>query len=121
MDVNILRSPRIAVASVSPEKLKKISYPPNFLPGARDVNSPYGVIRVYEWGPEDGKKVLFIHGLSTPAPALGTVADTMAKQGYRVMLLGMGNIYTLKLLYQGSKFMSEILIIFHQDHSLTKV
>lgn len=95
MDTNLLRSPRVAAASLSPEELKKSPYPPNFLPGARDVNSPYGVIRVYEWGPEDGKKVLFIHGLSTPAPALGTAAETMAQRGCRVMLLGTGDILTL--------------------------
>lgn len=91
MDANILRSP---IASLSPEDLEKSPYPPNFLPGARNVNSPYGMIRVYEWGPEDGKKVLFIHGLSTPAPALGTVAETMAQRGCRVMVLGRFDLAT---------------------------
>jgi hypothetical protein len=88
MDENVLRAPRRTAASLSPEKLERIPYPPNFLPGERDVNSPYGTIRVYEWGPEDGRKVLFIHGLSTPAPALRIVADTLAQRGCRVMVLG---------------------------------
>ncbi|CAG8976646.1 hypothetical protein HYALB_00002162 [Hymenoscyphus albidus] len=44
-------------------------------------------MRLYEWGPEEGKKVLFVHGLSTPAPALGTVADTLTKRGCCVMIL----------------------------------
>jgi hypothetical protein len=88
MNANVLRSPRRAAASLSQEELKRIPYSPNLLPGARHVNSPYGTIRVYEWGPEDGRNVLFIHGLSTPAPALGTVADTLAQRGCRVMILG---------------------------------
>jgi len=87
MDANILRSPTHA-ASLSLESAEKTPYPPNLLPGARDVNSPYGTIRVYEWGAESGRKVLFIHGLSTPAPALAVVADTLAQRGCRVMILG---------------------------------
>ena len=39
----------------------KLPYPPDCLPGARDVDTPYGNIRVYEWGPEDGRKLSLIH------------------------------------------------------------
>jgi hypothetical protein len=31
----------------------------------------YGTIRVYEWGPEKGRKILFLHGITTPCVALG--------------------------------------------------
>lgn len=51
--------------------LNDLPYPPDVLPGARDVETPYGSIRVYEWGPEDGERVLFVHGISTPVVALG--------------------------------------------------
>jgi pimeloyl-ACP methyl ester carboxylesterase len=50
------------------------------------VPTPYGSIRVYEWGPEDGQKVLLIHGVSTPSVALGGVANGLAEKGCRVML-----------------------------------
>ena len=50
----------------------------DLLPGRRDVLSPWGNMRAYEWGPEDGRRVLFLHGLSTPAPALGAVARYLA-------------------------------------------
>lgn len=90
MDVNTLRAPsRSARVLNVPGNGEKSPYPPDILPGAVDVNSPYGTIRLYEWGSEDGRKVLFIHGLSTPAPALGVVADTLAQRGCRVMVLGM--------------------------------
>lgn len=63
-------------------------YPPDLLPGARDVNTPYGVMRVYEWGPEDGRKVLLIHGDTTPGPILGPVASQLVERGCRVIIIG---------------------------------
>ncbi|QIW97264.1 hypothetical protein AMS68_002782 [Peltaster fructicola] len=63
------------------------AYPPDALEGARDVDTPYGSVRVYEWGPLDGKKVLFIHGISTPCIALGQMAEQLVEEaGCRVML-----------------------------------
>lgn len=43
-------------------------------------------MRVYEFGPEDGQKVLFIHGISTSCITLEPIAAALAKQGCRVML-----------------------------------
>lgn len=71
---------------LSKEELSKLPYPPDALPGARDVDSPLGSLRVYEFGPEDGRKVLLIHGISTPCLALGGVANRLAEKGCRVML-----------------------------------
>lgn len=65
---------------------KSLPYPPDSLPGARDVATPYGSIRVYEFGPESGRKVLLVHGISTPCLALGGVAHQLADKGCRVML-----------------------------------
>ncbi|KAI7626057.1 hypothetical protein KC319_g17603, partial [Hortaea werneckii] len=66
--------------------LNSLPYPPNALPGARDVDTPYGNTRVYEWGPEDGRKVLLVHGISTPCIALANLADSLVEKGCRVML-----------------------------------
>ena len=66
-----------------------LPYPPGLLPGARDVATPYGVMRVYEWGPQKGDKVLFIHGDTTPAPMLGPIAHNLVSRGCRVMMFGM--------------------------------
>ncbi|KAF3046255.1 hypothetical protein E8E11_008353 [Didymella keratinophila] len=71
---------------LSGDELKKLPYPPDALPGVRDVNSPYGSIRVYEWGPEDGEKILLIHGISTPSIALTDLAYKLVGKGCRVML-----------------------------------
>ncbi|MCJ1317439.1 hypothetical protein MMC15_002763 [Xylographa vitiligo] len=64
-----------------------LPYPPDIFPGARDVESPYGSLRVYEWGPEEGRKVLLVHGISTPCLSLGGIAEGLAEDGARVMLI----------------------------------
>jgi hypothetical protein len=73
---------------LSDEEVKKLPYPPDALPGARDVDSPYGSVRVYEWGPENGSKILLIHGISTPSIALTDLAHKLVGKGCRVMLFG---------------------------------
>ncbi|KAL4815876.1 Alpha/Beta hydrolase protein [Aspergillus spinulosporus] len=60
--------------------------PMDVLPGARDVQTPYGSIRVYEWGPEHGPKVLLVHGITTPCISLGGLAHGLVDRGCRVML-----------------------------------
>lgn len=82
-ETGVLRSPRRVL---SPKQNSEHPLPNDVLPGARDVASPYGSIRVYEWGPEDGPKVLFVHGITTPCIALGGVAHALADRGCRVML-----------------------------------
>jgi hypothetical protein len=74
------------VEKLSKDELARLPYPLDSLPGARDVPSPAGNIRVYEFGPEDGRKVLLIHGISTPCLALGGVAHGLEEKGCRVMM-----------------------------------
>ncbi|KAG9998050.1 alpha/beta-hydrolase, partial [Aureobasidium melanogenum] len=72
--------------TLTKEQQKRLPYDPDALEGARDVETPFGSIRVYEWGPEDGKKVLLVHGISTPCIALSGLADELAQKGCRVMM-----------------------------------
>jgi hypothetical protein len=65
-----------------------LPYPPDLFPGARDVQTPFGSVRVYEWGPESGRKVLLVHGISTPCLSLGSLAEKLVANGCRVMLFG---------------------------------
>lgn len=65
-----------------------LPYPPDVLPGARDVATPYGNLRVYEWGPEDGERVLLLHGIGTPCLAMGATARGFVERGWRVMTFG---------------------------------
>ena len=70
------------------EQRKRLPYAPDALEGARDVATPFGNIRVYEWGPAEGRKVLLVHGISTPCIALGGLAEELVQKGCRVMLFG---------------------------------
>ena len=74
--------------TLTQEQQERLPYAPNALEGARDVLTPFGSIRVYEWGPAEGKKVLLIHGISTPCIALGGLAEELVQKGCRVMLFG---------------------------------
>lgn len=47
----------------------------------------YGTMRVYEFGPETGRRVLLVHGITTPCLSLGSIALELAeKKGCRVLL-----------------------------------
>ncbi|KAF2476444.1 alpha/beta-hydrolase [Lindgomyces ingoldianus] len=83
----VIPSPReTLLPRLSTDETKNLPYPPYALPGARDVDSPYGTTRVYEWGPKDGPKVLLLHGISTPSIALAGLAYKLVEKGCRVML-----------------------------------
>jgi len=85
---HVVPSPLKSLPQLSAEEFNKLPYPPDLFPGARDVDTPYGSIRVYEWGPENGRKVLLIHGISTPCLSLGSVAEKLVDSGCRVMMFG---------------------------------
>lgn len=63
-------------------------YPLDVMPGGRTVATAYGAMRIFEWGPEHGERVLFLHGIGTPCLALGDLADDFVGKGCRVMLFG---------------------------------
>ena len=84
-----ISSPReTLLPQLSAKQAAALPYPPRFLPGARDVDTLYGSMRVYEWGPTDGTKVLLIHGDTTPGPMLGPIASQLVEKGCRVMIFG---------------------------------
>ena len=86
-DDKVVPSPlKSLLPKLSPQEATSLPYPPDAYPGIRDVVSPYGSLRVYEWGPEDGRKVLLVHGISNPCIALGAIAHGLADNGCRVMM-----------------------------------
>ncbi|CAN8099464.1 unnamed protein product [Discula destructiva] len=81
---SILPSP---LKTLPATQLATLAYPPDFFPGARDVPTPYGSIRCYEFGPETGRKVLLLHGISTSCMTLTRLAHGLATRGgCRVLL-----------------------------------
>ncbi|KAH0499468.1 hypothetical protein TgHK011_006665 [Trichoderma gracile] len=82
----VLPNPLKTAATVDKVGVEGLVYRPDAFPGARDVETPYGSIRVYEFGPEDGEKVLLVHGISTPCITLAHIAHGLVARGCRVML-----------------------------------
>lgn len=87
-DGRVWQSPRRQLAGAEKAAVASLPYPPDALPGGRLVETPYGSIQVYEWGPEAGEKVLLVPGISTPVLALGNLGHELARRGYRVMMFG---------------------------------
>lgn len=100
-----IRSPaKTLLPQLTKQEVSQLPLQPDALPGARDVSSPYGSLRVYEWGSSNGRKVLLVHGITTPCIALGKifqlmismvmltltggVAHRLVEHGCRVMLFG---------------------------------
>lgn len=92
-----------------------LAYPPDALPGGRDVATPYGSVRVFEWGPEDGEPVMLLHGISTPAVALGDLADELVARGQRVLLFDLwGRGWSdapADLVYDARLYISQMLLV----------
>ncbi|KAK3806468.1 MAG: Alpha/Beta hydrolase protein [Benniella sp.] len=63
-----------------------IAYPEDYYPGGQYVELSFGETHYFLFGPEDGKKIVFVHGLSTPASMYNAVARHMANNGCRVLL-----------------------------------
>ncbi|KAI9040689.1 alpha/beta hydrolase [Aspergillus affinis] len=90
----------------------ELPYPVDASPGGRTV---YGTIQVFEWGPENGEKVLLVHGLGTPCIALGDMAKEFVRRGYRVMifdLFGRGHSETPNdLPHDARLYTTQILLV----------
>ncbi|TLD07418.1 hypothetical protein PgNI_10723 [Pyricularia grisea] len=106
---------------LSATEAEALPYPPDALPGRRDVPTPYGVVRVFEWGPEDGERVLFLHGIGTPCVALGGMAAELVEIGKcRVMLFDLfGRGYSdapSDLPYDMRLYTTQILLVLASSH-----
>lgn len=85
----IIPSPRTTLLpKLSASQVASLGYPPDALPGSRDVKTPHGYMRVYEWGPVDGRKVVMVHGDATAAPLFKRIADILVKARCRVLCFG---------------------------------
>ncbi|RDW74077.1 hypothetical protein BP5796_07519 [Coleophoma crateriformis] len=111
---NTILSPRATqLPSLSKEEQAQLPYPPDAFPGARDVESPFGTFRCYEFGPEIGKKVVLVHGISTPCLSLGPLANELVERGCRVILLdlwGRGYSDGIDLPLDSRQYTSQILL-----------
>lgn len=106
-DPKIIRAP-------ARETGKDSDHPTTYYPGERDIDTPYGSIRAYEFGPEDGEKVLFIHGITTPCAVFTGILPKMVEAGYRVCtydLFGRGYSDSPDLKHDDRLYVTQILCV----------
>lgn len=104
----------------APAKIYEQPYPADILPNGNDLNTPYGSIRYYEFGPKDGKKLLLVHGISTPCPAWSLIVPHLIRAGYRILcfdLFGRGYSDSPQVTHNVALFVSQItLLLTHLPH-----
>ncbi|RPA85663.1 alpha/beta-hydrolase [Ascobolus immersus RN42] len=110
-----ITSGRTQLSKLSDEEYSRLPYPPDIYPGGEWLDTPYGTIRTYEFGPKNGKKVLFVHGISTPSiVARDLIWDLVEKGGCRVLifdLFGRGWSDTPYLPHDSRLYTSQILLV----------
>ncbi|KAF9970710.1 hypothetical protein BGZ73_006539, partial [Actinomortierella ambigua] len=63
------------------------AYPEDYYPGGQYVTLPQGEMHYFLFGPADSDiKIVFVHGLSTPASVYNKIARHMAENGCQVLL-----------------------------------
>ncbi|KAG0313524.1 hypothetical protein BGZ99_008834, partial [Dissophora globulifera] len=75
-----------SLRGVTPHTTSNCAYPEDYYPGGNYADLSFGETHYFEFGPEDGKKVVFVHGLSTPTSVYNKIARHMANSGCRVLL-----------------------------------
>ncbi|GJE84062.1 alpha/beta-hydrolase [Phanerochaete sordida] len=61
-------------------------YPEDIYPNGAYYNSPYGRVRYWIVGPEDGRKITLVHGLTTPSLIWKDVQSELVEKGFRVLM-----------------------------------
>ncbi|KAI8897338.1 Alpha/Beta hydrolase protein [Globomyces pollinis-pini] len=75
------------------------------------VDLPYGKTHYYFIGPKNGKRLVFVHGISTPAPCLPRLFDILASKGYRILcydLYGRGYSDSPGTIYNNGLFIVQL-------------
>lgn len=95
----VIPSPRKnLLPKLSIKEVEDLPYPPDAYPGARSLETPFGTQQIFEFGPEDGRKVLCVHGISTPCVAMGGLAHRLVDKGCRVMLFDLPGEHIARVL-----------------------
>ncbi|GBE78277.1 alpha/beta-hydrolase [Sparassis latifolia] len=89
-------------------------YPEDIFPNGSYVQLPYGRVRFWLLGPDNGPRVVLIHGLSTPGITWLKVAPYLAERGFRVLvydLYGKGYSEAPKTPYHVNLFITQLALL----------
>ncbi|KAI0268094.1 alpha/beta-hydrolase [Gloeopeniophorella convolvens] len=103
-----------SLASLGPETKAKDIYPEDYYTGGAYVSLPFGRVRYWLMGPENGKKIVLIHGLSVPSLIWKDVAPALASRGFRVLmydLYGRGYSDAPEITYDASLYATQLALL----------
>ncbi|KAL1915919.1 uncharacterized protein VTP21DRAFT_6307 [Calcarisporiella thermophila] len=95
----------------------KVGYPEDIFPGGDYVSIPNGSTKYWLFGPEDGKKIVLVHGISIPAAIYKLVGHELAKNGFRVLtydLFGRGYSDAPKVPNDEALFVNQLFMLLHK-------
>ncbi|KAJ3306571.1 hypothetical protein HDV03_004700 [Kappamyces sp. JEL0829] len=81
------------------------------------VDLPFGLTHYYVFGPEDGQKLVFVHGMTSPAPTLKAFLDCLAAKGYRILaydLYGRGYSASPGVVFDDGLLISQLATLLHK-------
>ncbi|KAI9594042.1 Alpha/Beta hydrolase protein [Syncephalis fuscata] len=76
---------RTVYRNASPEERALMPYPEDFYSGGAYVTLEHGDVRYYLLGPEDGRKIVLVHGLQWPCTVWEFAVKDLVMRGYRVL------------------------------------
>ncbi|KAH9835600.1 alpha/beta-hydrolase [Rhodofomes roseus] len=103
-----------SIAALPPDSRIRQIYPDDLFPNGGYVQLPYGRTRYWLLGPEDGVKVVLIHGLSTPGVTWTRYGPYLAERGFRVLvydLYGKGYSDAPKTAYIANIFVTQLALL----------
>ncbi|KAI0361681.1 alpha/beta-hydrolase [Trametes cingulata] len=89
-------------------------FPEDLFPNGNYAQLPHGRVRFWILGPEDGTKVVLIHGISTPGVTWKDIAPYLAEEGFRVLvydLYGKGYSEAPKTTYDPTLFVVQLALL----------
>ncbi|EJF66650.1 alpha/beta-hydrolase [Dichomitus squalens LYAD-421 SS1] len=89
-------------------------YPADLFPNGHYAPLLHGRVRYWIIGPEEGTKVVLIHGISTPAVTWTTIAPYLAERGFRVLvydLYGKGYSEAPHTTYDANLFVTQLALL----------
>ncbi|KAI0741855.1 alpha/beta-hydrolase [Daedaleopsis nitida] len=89
-------------------------YPDTYYEGGAYARLPYGSVRYWLIGPEGGKRVVLIHGLTIPAIIWKDVVPELAAEGYRVLVYdvyGRGYSDAPHTTYDASLYITQLALL----------
>ncbi|EAU82658.2 hypothetical protein CC1G_12426 [Coprinopsis cinerea okayama7 len=108
-----------SLASLPPTSKTWSIYPEDIYPGGAYADLPYGRVRYWLLGPENGKKVVLIHGLSIPSIIWKDVAPSLASNGYHVLLYdlyGRGYSDAPQITYDPTLYTVQLALLMQHIH-----